>query len=140
MKRNINLQPLSQDHHRALVLARKISHQAENSGAQQETFVTNYAQEINQIVHEHFSLEERYIFDIEGTDNSVFTELSAMLILEHQQMKLLWQKIQSGDFHLLAEFSSLLSQHTRCEERQLFPLVEQIFSQRQLEKICSACK
>ena len=35
----------------------------------------------------------------------------------------------------LAEFATMLKNHTRMEERELFPLIESLFSEAQLEAV-----
>ncbi len=46
----------------------------------------------------------------------------------------------NGELEHMAEFAQLLHQHTRTEERQLFPLVETLFNPSQLSSILNACQ
>jgi hemerythrin-like domain-containing protein len=46
-----------------------------------------------------------------------------------------YEQIKAGDQSVLGDFGTLLKQHTRTEERELFPLLETYFDNKTLEQI-----
>ena len=46
-----------------------------------------------------------------------------------------YMQMKAGNFSVLGEFGELLKQHTRTEERQLFPLLENLLTHEELDKV-----
>jgi hemerythrin-like domain-containing protein len=147
MKRIKQLQPLSKEHHQSLVLAQtaiKISnsHNVESISTLCKKIVDEYPA----VWMVHFRIEEESIFQVlEDRANGINTDhqqhereviqLCKKLRQEHLTMNYYYEQIKSGDYSLLAEFGELLKQHTRTEERQLFPLLDKFLNQEELDKI-----
>ncbi|MCU7799261.1 MAG: hypothetical protein KZQ70_03730 [gamma proteobacterium symbiont of Lucinoma myriamae] len=49
-----------------------------------------------------------------------------------------YQQMKSGDYTILGEFGELLKQHTRTEERLLFPLLDEILNTEELDSVYQA--
>ena len=146
MKRIEQLQPLSKEHHLSLVLAHKA---IKVSKAGNEHDIADLC---HQIVDEyptvwkiHFQIEEESIFSLfnanakERTKRTQLYEdmlqLCKQLQQEHTTMNTYCQQMKSGNYAILGEFGRLLKQHTRTEERQLFPALESILSPNELDII-----
>ncbi|WP_457676629.1 hemerythrin domain-containing protein [Thiolapillus sp.] len=138
MKRHQDLINLSREHHQSLRLAKKCIDTAatENPGKCAEL-----CREIISIFDDewdrHFRNEEATIFDLTANMDGRIHDLGMQLVEEHNQMRDMARVMGEGDHgcDILARFGVLLRDHTRLEERELFPLVEQTFSREQLEQI-----
>jgi hemerythrin-like domain-containing protein len=144
MKRKQQLQPLSREHHLSLVLANKAIRTAQLTDKTQiKAFCQQVAEEFDNRWEAHFKKEELSIFAvIENKYQRVLTKtspedvtLAELLKQQHQQMRTLASNMQQGRIDQLAEFGQLLKEHTRLEERRLFPLISQLFTSQELDQI-----
>ena len=144
MKRIEQLQSLSREHHLSLVLANKAIKIAKlGDEAQMKVFCQQVGDEFEGRWQAHFRKEERTIFAvIEDKYQHILTEIApedatlvTLLKQQHQQMRTLASNMQQGCIHQLAEFGLLLRDHTRLEERRLFPLISQLFNAQELDQI-----
>ncbi len=138
MKRHQALTNLSREHHQSLRLAKKCIDTAaravpEHCQALCEEIVSSFDQEWDR----HFHNEEITIFDITAGMDGKIHELGLQLTEEHERMRDMARRMSDGDTScaILEQFGVLLRDHTRMEERELFPLVEQTFSAGQMETI-----
>jgi hemerythrin-like domain-containing protein len=144
MKRIEQLQSLSREHHLSLVLANKAIKIAKfGDEMEMKVFCQQVADEFEGRWEAHFRTEEHAIFAvIEDKYQHILTETSpedaklvALLKQQHQQMRTLSTNMQQGRIDQLAEFGQLLRDHTRLEERRLFPLISQLFNSQELAQI-----
>lgn len=135
MKRTEALQPLSSEHHTSLALARQCTQTAE--GVDPEAIAQLCAELVRDFPtwERHFQLEEQAIFQPAQEKGGELATICAHLEKEHNQIRALVRQMAEGDPGPLAKFGSLLHDHTRVEERLLFPLVEQHFSAEELEQV-----
>ena len=146
MKRIEQLQNLSREHHQSLILSQKMLKISQANDAEA------IAELCKEIIHDypevwkiHFKIEEDSIFQIffdqERTDLSEAKQYTKILNLchilkqEHQTMNGYYERMKKGDYSILGEFGSLLKEHTRTEERQLFPLLEDVLDSEELNNI-----
>jgi len=138
MKRVEQLQPLSRDHHQSLLLAQQALKISSADNAQ------DIAHLCQQIVVDyphtwkiHFAIEEQSIFAvlINQTVHFEAAQLCRQLEKEHRLMDAYCEQMKAGDYSCLHDFGHLLKQHTRMEERQLFPILETIFNTHELDSI-----
>ena len=121
MKRSSRLQPLSREHHKALVLSKKIeiadcSRLDELADLVQEFFVAE--------LEPHFLTEELELLPrLVKFGAKVFVQQT---LDEHQTLRSLIIEIRNGEIEALKKFGILLADHVRFEERMLFPLAEQL--------------
>lgn len=128
MKRHRALVPLSHDHHRALVEARRLRRAAGGSDPEAAAaFLRFFARESR----EHFREEEEALFPlVVGFPEA--REPLARALLEHQRVRALAALLQrrldgGGDVaESMRELGELLESHVRYEERLLFPLIERL--------------
>jgi len=136
MKRSVELTALSREHHQSLRLAKQCIDTAANADPEQcKALCAEIVRIFDQEWDRHFRNEELTIFNITDTLSGKIHELGVQLVDEHEQMRNMAANMAQCDCASLATFGELLKSHTRIEERELFPLVEQQFSMEQLAKI-----
>ena len=137
MKRAEQLQDLSREHHQSLVLAKRIAEVAENGNDQElleaiEKVKAYYESELEI----HFQHEERTIFAPIYKEYKEHVGLAAGLLKEHGAIRLLIPQLTLGNAKKdLAWFAEVLKNHTRVEERELFPIIESVFTAEQLDAV-----
>tara|TARA_R110002096_G_scaffold16898_14_gene58202 strand:+ start:44402 stop:44830 length:429 start_codon:yes stop_codon:yes gene_type:complete len=137
MKRNANLRDLSDDHHQALVIARRANRAAAaDEGTQAEVWA-----EITRIFEPdlapHFAIEEQYVLPaLERTH----AHLVQRTLDDHVELRHLVCEAPYGLKERLARFGSTLHDHVRFEERKLFPAFETEAGDDALRRVAAACK
>lgn len=139
MKRHEALQKISREHHESLKMAKKMlkvaqqgSDQAVNESIQ---VVKDYYE--NEL-EEHFQHEEHTIFAPIFKEYREHVGLATPLLKEHGFIRLLMQRITPGAVTAredLGDFAAILKDHTRVEERELFPIVEELFTDEQFQAV-----
>lgn len=138
MKRHIALQPLSREHHGALLLAQLLRNDAPDYAGLptdiqgKAAYAGNFFRETLQ---QHFEKEETIFNQSKG----LATDLDTMIdetIAEHLLLKKLFNELNTPDISndQLHTLGLLLNSHIRNEERVLFPLLEQYCSAELLEQ------
>lgn len=144
MKRAKQLQPLSREHHLGLNLSRHAKDCADTPNEIKAHWqkLTAY---IDDMRH-HFQIEDNLIaMALQPYKDSVpkvaaaLATLSEQHILLHKQMEQT-QKAEGQPItaNQVRELGSLLYEHIRFEERELFPLAETYLSQSELDAIYEA--
>jgi hemerythrin-like domain-containing protein len=137
MKRLEQLQKLSREHHGSLVMAKKIAEMVgQGDDATLLEAIETVKQYNNDELEEHFQHEERTIFTPIFNHYQEHVGLATRLLKEHGLIRQLVPNLalQTAK-HDLAEFAEVLKNHTRLEERELFPLVETLFSDAELDAV-----
>lgn len=131
MKRHPHLQPLSDDHHETLVLARRIGLAAKEDPEQNALTQTwddlrrRFARELEP----HFRVEEELLFrQLESAGEHA---LVARARADHVELRDLVRA--EADPVVARRFAELLHRHVRFEERQLFPRAESLLPRLFLE-------
>lgn len=129
LKRAVELQPLSRDHHHGLQLCWKIrtgfSKQVEVERIKKYAdwyFTTHLVP--------HFELEEKYIFTILDSKH----ELVKQALTDHRRLKRLFKQTKDLE-KALGRIEEELEKHIRFEERVLFPHIQSVATSSQLSKI-----
>jgi len=131
VKRHPQLQPLSGDHHRALVLARRARRAVEaqgDAGAPAPTsLATTWQDVVKRFASElepHFQVEERWLFPLlEAAGERTLVELARA---DHARLR---EVVRSEPAVSTArEFAARLERHVCFEERELFPRAERLLS------------
>ena len=116
MKRHPHLQALSDDHHRALVLARRIRLAAEPDPEREA--LTHTWGELRRL----FARElEPHFLQLEATGEHALVERARA---DHARLRALVHT--EPDPVVAAQFAELLHRHVRFEERELFPRAESL--------------
>ncbi|WP_028470672.1 hemerythrin domain-containing protein [Neptunomonas japonica] len=123
MKRALILQPLSRDHHQALVFSKRLQALAALPEQNRLQEWSEFRLILSNALLPHFDEEERYfLYELGVTaDNCLFKKM----LEDHQAMRAC---MNSDEVSQLQQFSDLLKAHIRFEERELFPWLEKEFS------------
>jgi quercetin dioxygenase-like cupin family protein len=131
VKRQAALIPLSHDHHDALVAARRLRRGADTEPAPAAAaFLAFFTADTVR----HFRQEEELLFP-RLVDRDETQALILAALLDHQRLHALAAQLTVGlaagttDPAVLRELSGLLEAHVRLEERQLFPLIEELLGE-----------
>ena len=125
MKRNPALQPLSREHHTALVLAKACEHAAQSGDATMVNQVCRrailaFANELEP----HFKIEEQSFLPL--LNSPAAHALAQRTIKDHEQLRGLLTGLQQDNAAALGDFGKYLTAHVRFEERELFPVIESL--------------
>ncbi len=137
MKRIEQLQKLSREHHGSLVMAKNLMEVAESGddAALIEAIETLKAYDEDEL-EVHFQHEERTIFSVIFRNYQEHIALATTLLKEHGLMRRMIPAITPETAKKdLADFGLVLRNHTRIEERELFPIIEAEFSDEELAAI-----
>ena len=147
MKRAAQLQPLSRQHHLGLNLSRHAKECADEPNAIAEHWlnITSYINEMQQ----HFQIEDNLMAHALQPHSSSKPEVAAVLNTldaQHKSLHALMAEAQdlphSQSNHVtvgqVKELATLLYDHIRFEERELFPIVERYLTTEELEAIYDA--
>ncbi len=131
MKRHPHLEPLSDDHHRSLVLARRIRLAAREEPGHEP--LTQFWDEMRRLLaselEPHFRVEEEQLFPaLEAAGEHALAERGRR---EHARLRELGGR--APDPAVAAELGELLHHHVRFEERELFPRAEAVLPDAVLE-------
>jgi hemerythrin-like domain-containing protein len=131
VKRHPHLHPLSDDHHGALVLARRIGsaarRDAEGEALKQawDDLRRGFARELEP----HFRVEEAWLFpQLVSAGESALVERARA---DHARLRELVRTEPA--LGVAAQFAELLRRHVRFEERELFPRAETVLALSALE-------
>lgn len=141
MKRCPQLIGLSDEHHTALVLARRAARTADGRG---KLSMPQAWQQIEAIFAEelepHFLIEEKFMVPpLEKFSEVEVTQALAQLRNDHSTLRELVRDTHKHDTENLARFGEVLHDHVRFEERVLFALAEEKLSIAELDRIAQAC-
>lgn len=136
MKRSAELRGLSDDHHRALVLAKRakqVTVQKDNNGVRD--LGAEIRREWDAGLAHHFAVEEAHLLPPVCAAGGY--ALASRIERDHTVIQHL---VLEGPFDeaRLREFAERLSDHVRFEERELFPYAEAKLEQADLERIANA--
>lgn len=142
-KRHDRLIPLTHDHHHALAQARRLREAAVGSDddrlRQAGEFVTFFKED----TIGHFREEEEIVFPL-AIDDPRATSLLGRVVIEHLQIHALVarlsEEVARGDVaQATAEQVAIaLERHIRLEEKEVFPLLEDIVSEDQMASVLLA--
>lgn len=136
MKRDARLRGLSDDHHQALVLARRAIRAAQDTLREQteswELVQERFATELEP----HFEIEEeRLLPQIEDLGEHA---LAQRVRMEHREIRD-WIQASTEPLDVrLEHFGNALRKHVRFEERELFPVCERLLDSDSLEAVALA--
>ncbi len=137
MKRISELHPLSHDHHHALVLANRCKKVAESGDVAACTHLWHEVTlEFLHTLRPHFHIEEQtFIAPLQrlGEDR-----LMNKLLEDHGLIQACVFNTQRPEAELLGRFGSLLANHVRFEERDLFTCAQNRFSAQEKKEILDA--
>jgi len=129
LKRSKELQPFSREHHHGLLLCWKIG-KGIRKGVETDR-IWNYVDHFyKSSLIDHFEDEERYVFPILGNDH----ELVKKALSEHRRLHRLFAGTAQID-RSISLIEEELEAHIRFEERVLFPEIQTVATEEQLQTI-----
>ena len=137
MKRHPALQDFSREHQHTLSLAQQIIRavQANKTEVMEELAGKVYAFYENEL-KKHFKQEEETFFKILIQEYPQYKSLAEGYLKEHSELLNMAIKLGCNPSSQLSKeletFALLLKSHTRKEERELFPMIEDCFTEQQL--------
>ena len=135
MKRHPSLQLLSDDHHRALVLARRLRRDSTELAATDLAALSREVQrEFEAELEPHFRVEERWL--LPALECKGGARLVAQAVADHVRLRALVRGFWSKG--TAQEIGTLLEKHVRFEERVLFPEAEALLSEAELASVRDA--
>lgn len=135
MKRHPSLRALSDDHHRALVLARRLRRSAPDPDVSvRAALAAAVRQELDAELEPHFVVEERVL--LPALEARGETELVERTLADHARVRVVARGAWSAG--TAQELGALLEQHVRFEERVLFPRAEAVLSDAELAAVRDA--
>ncbi len=129
MKRHPALVRLSEDHHHELVLARRLQRAVDADPDERLRVAEEYVTQFFGPTSDHFRREEEVLFPV-YTRHAGQTDLVERILREHMELHGLARELRAqvavGDVHpeTLATLGSLLHDHVRVEERELFEEIQ----------------
>ena len=142
-RRHDSLIPLTHDHHHALAQARRLK---DTSKIEDDNEKRNAA---NDFINFYFGRavrhfhEEEELFFAPLVDNPEARDLVVRAVSDHLRLhamvRTLKRQLSVGrvDEALLTQISDLLSEHVRFEEQELFPLVERLVPEEELQDLAT---
>jgi hemerythrin-like domain-containing protein len=137
VKRHRALQPLSRDHHVALVAAQRLRRATANdAGAARSTFLEFW----NEHGAKHFRVEEDVLLPAFAAYGDPGDARIARMLVEHVRIRAAAAALARGDADLeaLHALGTALEQHVRLEEREVFPLIEETLPEEAAERLVDA--
>lgn len=136
MKRDSSLAHFSRDHHVALVMAQRLKRASETTAEDARNAFLGYWKNDGR---KHFREEEEILLPTFAGFGDPDVPVVARILTDHVRIRRLAMEIASGtpDPDLLRTLGELLEQHTRREERELFPLIEQAVPERELARLAA---
>lgn len=136
-KRCQQLQKLSHEHNDCLLFAEKIAQIAETGDEEQLAEGIKLVQNYNNTELEaHLKHEEQTIFALLVQEHKEYLEMCITLGKEHGFIRTLVEEMTLATAQQdLADFAHILKHHTLAEEMTLFPVVESLFTEEQLDAV-----
>ena len=135
MKRAVALQPLSRDHLKSLLAAKRLRN-ATNAAAAGQDFLAFWESEGRY----HFRVEEEVLLPGWALHSPVDRVAVARMLEEHLAIRRAALRAAGAEASLeeLRDLGRLLDDHVRFEERELFPMVEQALEPDDLGRLAIA--
>jgi len=138
MKRSAELRDLSDDHHRALVLARHARHAATAGAPAVAEAWERIRTELALELEPHFRIEEAWL--LPALARAGEGELAARTMEDHAALRAAAAPDAPRDAPALAGFGARLEAHVRFEERSLFPTAEARLAPAELAAVAAASR
>jgi hemerythrin-like domain-containing protein len=135
MKRAEALRPLSREHLVALLAAKKLR-EAEDLAEAERLFLAFWEDDGQR----HFRVEEEVLLPTWALHGEIDRAWVARMLEEHLAIRREALRLAAGEASLeeIRELGTLLHDHVRFEERQLFPLVEEALDDASLDRLAAA--
>ena len=140
MKRHPGLASLSREHHHELSLARGLRRAAEEPPERRLTVATAYVEQFFGSTADHFRHEEQVVFPVYAR-HAGSTPLVERILREHMELTGLAHELRAqvaageAEPATLEALGTLLRDHVRLEERELFEEIQRVVPDAELEAL-----
>jgi hemerythrin-like domain-containing protein len=137
VKRHRALQPLSRDHHVALVAAQRLRRAAAgDADAARATFLEFW----HEHGAKHFRVEEDVLLPAFAAYGDPSDARVVQMLVDHVRIRAAAATLAAGpvDLEALHALGTALEQHVRLEEREVFPLIEDALPEEAAERLVDA--
>lgn len=137
MKRHPGLAALSREHHHELSLARKLQRAAAAPADERLLVANEYVEQFFGPTSDHFRREEEVVFPLYAS-HAGRTELVDRILREHMELHGLARELRAQvasreiEPETLATLGTLLHDHVRLEERELFEEIQRVVPEEEL--------
>jgi hemerythrin-like domain-containing protein len=141
VKRHRALVPLSDDHHHELVQARRLLRAADAPADERLAAGAAYAEVFFTDTVDHFRREEDGVFPLYAAHIGPDDPLLARILREHMELHglahALRAEVSAGavSIEILRALGTLLHDHVRLEERELFEAVQRVVPSAELDAL-----
>jgi hemerythrin-like domain-containing protein len=141
MNRHPALVPLSEDHHHELVQARRLRAAAEAGAEERLSAAAAYVDTFFTTTVEHFRREEEELFPVYLRQPGANASLVDRILREHMELHGLARALraevtgQDASPDTLRELGTLLHEHVRVEERELFEAIQETVPAAELDRL-----
>lgn len=131
MRRHPALVPFSDDHHHELVQARSLSRAAEGGAEERLAVAAAYVEQFFGTTVDHFRREEEELFPLYAR-HAGRTPLLERILREHMELHGLARELRAqvaggeAEAATLRALGTLLTDHVRVEERELFEEIQRV--------------
>lgn len=136
MKRHRALQPLSRDHHVALVAAQRLR-RADEPAQARDAFLAFWREH----GAKHFRIEEEVLLPAFAAHADPDAECVARMLIDHARIRAAAARLADDadpPVETLHELGTMLERHVRLEEREVFPLIEAALPEAAAERLVEA--
>jgi hypothetical protein len=140
MKRHRALQPLSRDHHVALVAAQRLRRANEGDATSAREAFLEFWHEHGA---DHFRVEEEVLLPAAAGWIDPEAECVVRMLVDHVRIRAAAQRLEHEAGPTLDELhhlGSALERHVRLEEREVFPLIEAAMPELEAERLVELVK
>jgi hemerythrin-like domain-containing protein len=137
VKRHRALQPLSRDHHVALVAAQRLRRAAaDDADAARAAFLDFW----HEHGAKHFRVEEDVLLPAFAAYGDPADPRVVQMLVEHVRIRAAAAALAAGSVEpeALRALGTALEQHVRLEEREVFPLIEETLTEEAAERLVDA--
>jgi hemerythrin-like domain-containing protein len=138
MKRHPALQPLSRDHHVALVAAQRLRRATgDGAAAARDEFLAFWREH----GAKHFRVEEEVLLPAFAAHADPDAECVARMLMDHVRIRAAARRLEheaAPPVATLHELGTMLERHVRLEEREVFPLIEDALTPEAAEQLVEA--
>ena len=138
LKRSVALTSLSRDHHQALVVAQRLRRATDATAAEAREAFLRYWASHGRV---HFRLEEELLFPAYAGHGDAQDPLVLRALGEHAMIRHRADALAAATFTepgALEQLGAELAAHVRLEEREVFPLIERVMPERELNVLAQA--
>lgn len=136
MKRMRELEKLSHDHHRGLVLARRVRASLSKSETALDVVRPQILAEFEAVLVKHFDLEERFLSP--PLRRAGFSGIVDRLLHDHDAIRRLTGLGPAMSADDARTFAALLEEHIRFEERELFEVAQRVLREDERKALMDA--